>query len=119
MTPQITQKLSEASAPLVELTSETLKKDSLKLTQFLVMISLKILEDSENYVLDLNAVNYTDYLNDEFFFLMYSHHLTEEKIIFAVTSVRCMLRYRCCLMCCSLTLLKEVIHLRLSDDDLR
>ena len=38
----------------------------------LAVISLKMLEDSEDYVLDLNAVNYTDYLNNEFFFLMYS-----------------------------------------------
>ena len=46
-----------------------------------------MLKDSENYVLDLNAVNYTDYLDDEFFFLMYSHCLTEKKVTFAVTSV--------------------------------
>ena len=27
-----------------------------------------------------------------------------------ILTVRCMLRYRCCLMCCYLTLLKEAIH---------
>ena len=53
----------------------------------LVMISLKVLKDSENYVLNLNAVDYADYLDDEFFFLMYSHCLTEKKVTFAVTSV--------------------------------
>ena len=53
----------------------------------LVKIPLKVLKDSENYVLDLNAVDYADYLNDEFFFLMYSHCLTEQKVIFAATSV--------------------------------
>ena len=61
--------------------------DHLKTHSDLVKISLKVLKDSENYVLDLNAVGYADYLNDEFFFLMYSHCLTEEKVIFAVTSV--------------------------------
>ena len=53
----------------------------------LAMISLKVLEDSENYVLDLDAVDYTDYLNDEFSFSMYSHCLTEKKVTFAVISV--------------------------------
>ena len=53
----------------------------------LVKIPLKVLEDSEDYVLDLNAVDYADYLDDEFSFLMYSHRLTEEKVTFAVTSV--------------------------------
>ena len=77
MISQITQKLSEASVSLIELTLKTLKKDSSELTQSLVMISLKssvhdylnlvmislkMLEDSDNYVLDLNAVNYADYL---------------------------------------------------------
>ena len=102
MTPQITEEPSEALISLVELTLKALKKDPLKLTQILVkftlkslvhdhsdlvIISLKMLKDSENYVLDLNAVNYADYLNDEFSFLMYSHCLTEKKVIFAVTSV--------------------------------
>ena len=53
----------------------------------LVKIPLKVLEDPEDYVLDLNAVDYADYLDDEFSFLMYSHCLTEEKVTFAVTSV--------------------------------
>ena len=53
----------------------------------LVKIPLKVLEDSEDYVLDLNAVDYADYLDDEFSFLMYSHRLTEEKVTFAATSV--------------------------------
>ena len=61
--------------------------DHLKIHWDLIIISLKVLEDSENYVLDLNAVSYTDYLNNEFFFLIYSHCLTEEKVIFAVTSM--------------------------------
>ena len=61
--------------------------DSLKIQPDLIMISLKMLEDLKDYVLDLDAVDYADYLNDEFFFLMYSHCLTEEKITFAVTSV--------------------------------
>ena len=59
--------------------------DHLKIHSDLVMISLKVLKDSENYVLDLDAVDYTDYLDDEFFFLMYSHCLTEKEVIFAVT----------------------------------
>ena len=59
--------------------------DHLKIHSDLVKISLKVLKDSEDYVLDLDAVNYADYLNDEFFFLMYSHCLTEKKVIFAVT----------------------------------
>ena len=53
----------------------------------LVKIPLKVLEDPEDYVLDLNAVDYADYLDDEFSFLMYSHCLTEEKVTFAVISV--------------------------------
>ena len=61
--------------------------DHLKTHSDLVKISLKVLEDSENYVLDLNAVDYADYLDDEFFFSIYSHCLTEEKVTFAVTSV--------------------------------
>ena len=53
----------------------------------LVKIPLKVLKDPEDYVLDLNAVDYADYLDDEFSFLMYSHCLTEEKVTFAATSV--------------------------------
>ena len=37
-------------------------------------------EDSEDYVLNLNTVDYADYLNDVFSFLIYSDHLTEENI---------------------------------------
>ena len=114
ITPQITQEPSldfiekplKSSVPLVELTlkasvndhseqNQALVKfvlkpsvyDHLKIHSDLVMISLKVLEESENYVLDLDAVDYADYLNDEFFFSMYSHCLTEKKVIFAVTSV--------------------------------
>ena len=46
-----------------------------------------MLKDSENYVLDLDTVDYIDYLDDEVFFLMYSHCLTEEKVTFAVIFV--------------------------------
>ena len=100
------EKLLKASVHLAESTSEVSVNDHLKLTQALMMTSLsssvhdhlkthsdlvkifsKMLKDSEDYVLDLDAVNYADYLDDEFFFLMYSHCLTEEKVIFAVTSV--------------------------------
>ena len=61
--------------------------DHLKTHSDLVKILLKVLEDPEDYVLDLDAVNYADYLDDEFSFLMYSHRLTEEKVTFAATSV--------------------------------
>ena len=49
------------------------------------MTLLKVLEDSEDYVLNLNAVDYADYLNDVFTFFTYFHSLTEKKVIFAVT----------------------------------
>ena len=78
---------SEQSSALVKYISKSSVHDVSEIHSDLVMISLKVLKDSENYVLDLNAADYTDYLNDEFFFLMYSHHLTEKKITFAVTSV--------------------------------
>ena len=59
--------------------------DHLKIHSDLAMIPLKVLEDLKDYVLDLDAVDYTDYLDDEFFFSMYSHCLTEKKVTFAVT----------------------------------
>ena len=72
---------------LVKFTLKASVYDHLETHSDLVKISLKMLKDSENYVLDLNAVDYTDYLDNEFFFSIYSHCLTEEKVIFAVTSV--------------------------------
>ena len=72
---------------LVKFTLKASVYDHLKTHSDLVKISLKVLKDSENYVLDLNAVDYADYLNNEFFFSIYSHCLTEEKVTFAVTSV--------------------------------
>ena len=78
---------SELTQALVMTSLSSLMHDHLKIHSDLAMIPLKVLEDSENYVLDLDAVDYTDYLNDEFSFSMYSHRLTEKKVIFAVTSV--------------------------------
>ena len=72
---------------LVKFTLKSPVHDHLKTHSDLVKIPLKVLKDSENYVLDLNAVNYADYLDDEFSFSMYSHCLTEKKVTFAVTSV--------------------------------
>ena len=78
---------SELTQALVMTSLSSLMHDHLKIHSDLAMIPLKVLEDSENYVLDLNAVDYTDYLNDKFFFSMYSHCLTEKKVTFVVTSV--------------------------------
>ena len=75
------------SSALVKYISKSLVHDPSEIHFNLVMISLKVLEDFKNYVLDLDAVNYTDYLNDEFFFLMYSHCLTEKKVTFVIISV--------------------------------
>ena len=78
---------SELTQVLVMTLLSSSVHDHLKIHSDLAMIPLKVLEDSENYVLDLDAVDYTDYLNDEFSFSMYSHCLTEKKVTFAVISV--------------------------------
>ena len=78
---------SELTQALVMTSLSSLMHDHSETHSDLVKILSKMLEDSEDYVLDLDAVNYADYLNDEFSFLMYSHCLTEEKVTFAVTSV--------------------------------
>ena len=72
---------------LVKFTLKSSVHDYLKTHSDLVKIPLKVLKDPEDYVLDLDAVDYADYLDDEFFFLMYSHCLTEKKVTFAVISV--------------------------------
>ena len=72
---------------LVKFTLISPVHDHLKTHSDLVKIPLKVLKDPEDYVLDLDAVNYADYLDDEFSFSTYSHCLTEEKVTFAVTSV--------------------------------
>ena len=79
--------LLEINQALVKFTLKSSVHDHSEIHSDLIMIFLKMLEDSENYVLDLDAVNYADYLNNEFFFLIYSHCLTEKKVIFAVISV--------------------------------
>ena len=77
----------EQNQALVKFTLKASVSDHPETHSDLVKIPLKVLEDPEDYVLDLNAVNYADYLDDEFSFPTYSHRLTEEKVTFAATSV--------------------------------